>query len=120
MPGQEGLDNQVVGVAGTERAVRCTTRWHATESRLGSRFALPLIVHIEKGLVSYDRAAQRTTELVVVKRVLRSSRVEEVAGATDRTGAVVLEQRSMQLVRAALGHDVHHRAAVPPVLRFVV
>ncbi len=43
---------------------------HAAQSRLRSGFALPFIVHIKKRLVFYDGTAERSSELVVVERIL--------------------------------------------------
>src|ERR1700722_8457831 len=93
---------------------------HAALARLRSRLALSLVIHIEEGMVFENWAAQRTAKLIVVERVLRTLRVEEVSSSANRAGAVVLERRTVQSIGAALGHDIDHGTAVATVFRFIV
>ena len=52
---------------------------HRARACLACGFALAFVVHVEKGLVLYDRAAEGTAKLVIVKWVLGPHIVEIVA-----------------------------------------
>ena len=64
---------------------------HTARACLRSRFALSFVVYEEERLVLGDGTAERTTKLIVVEWILPALGVEEVAGATDGTGAVVFQ-----------------------------
>ena len=89
-------------------------------NRRGVRVALPQpqsrIVDEEERLVGHDSAAQTSSELVQLELRLRPQRGKEIA-RIERFVAVELEGRPVQLVRAALGHDVDHPARGPAQLR---
>src|ERR1700758_758355 len=55
-----------------------------------------------------------------MKWILRPYGIEEVPCAADRTGAVVLEERTVQIVGAAFGDDVDDGTAIASVLSFVI
>ena len=74
------------------------------------------IVDEEERFVGDESAAKTSAELVQLELRLRSAGGKEIA-RIERFVAVELEGRPVQLVRAALGHDVDHSARGPTQLR---
>src|SRR5262249_41774391 len=120
MQRQQILYDHVTRVAGRERTVGGTSSGHATQTCLRSRLTLAFVFHVEKCLVLDDRAAQRSTELVVVEWILSALAVEVVPGTANRTRPVVYEPRAVELIGSAFCHDIDYGTGVATVLSLVV
>jgi len=93
---------------------------NARQSHDANFFLLAFVIQEEKSLVFHDRAADRASELVVVKRRFGLiAQVEEIA-RVQHVVAEILKGAAVDLVSSAAGDDVHHRAAVASVFRLEI
>ena len=99
-------------VARTERGIRHDDAGHG----ITGVDAQPLIVAEEEQLVADERTADRAAEFVLIERVLRLRWVLEIVPCVQLIAAVVQIARSMERIRAALGHGNQNAAARFPVL----
>src|SRR5208282_2812275 len=83
--------------------------------RLARRLARSFVVQKKESLVLDDRAAHRTTELILMERCLRTL-VKEVTSIQSRVSSGV-EHRPVELVAAGLGDDINDRTIIATVFR---
>src|SRR6185437_5178960 len=98
-------------------------RRHRCGIRQRSAETLKFIVEEEERPVLDDRTTDRITELVAHIGILFllvpagiHRRIKPVARATESVPAAELVNSAVITIRAALGHHVHNRAGVAPVL----
>ena len=83
-------------------------------------FSLSFIIQEKERLVLNDRTSQRSSKLIIVKRCLwLVRRIKEIARIQSII-AEIFECASVELIRSALGHDIHDCAAISAVLRFEI
>src|SRR5208337_642189 len=92
----------------------------ACGSSLRTIFALAFIIEVEESLVLHDGPAQRASKLIVIERALGIGIEVEVVAGAELPGSKVIQQRTVELIWAGLGHNVYDRSASAAVFSLII
>ena len=119
-----GITSQQVRDHGIDHATRASksgdiaSGGHSNAERRVAMLALPFVRGEEECFVLEYRPAQRAAKLVIVEGILgRPLGIEKVTGIKVLV-AQEFEERSVKVISTRLGHNIHDRARIAPVLGF--